>query len=152
MKSLTLLGCLAFLLLPGCTGQQPKEGEAEQPTVAVPMELGAVLRDYEKAWSNRDATGLAHLFTEDGFVLSPQHQMVRGRTAIERFYTGTGGPLFLRAVAFATEGNVGYIIGAYSSASGAPDEGKFTLTLRRQPSGAWLIFSDMDNGNGGQRH
>lgn len=73
--------------------------------------------------------------------------MVRGRDAIRRFYTGAGGPLSLRAIAFATEGNVGYIIGAFTDRSGAPDRGKFTLTLQRDPGGHWLIMSDMDNGN-----
>ena len=30
---------------------------------------------------------------------------------------------------------------------GAPDVGKFVLTLRRAASGRWLIAADMDNGN-----
>jgi ketosteroid isomerase-like protein len=42
---------------------------------------------------------------------------------------------------------VGYIIGAYSARSGEPDDGKFTLTLRKGADGRWLIVSDMDNGN-----
>ena len=74
--------------------------------------------------------------------------MVRGKAAIEEAYRGSGGgPLALRAVAFATEGSVGYIIGAYATNPGEPDRGKFTLTLKRE-AGKWLIFSDMDNGNG----
>jgi hypothetical protein len=73
--------------------------------------------------------------------------MLQGRKAIESFYTGHGGPLFLRAVAYAVEGKVGYIIGGYSGTSGAPDDGKFTLTLQKDPSGRWLIMSDMDHGN-----
>jgi ketosteroid isomerase-like protein len=28
-----------------------------------------------------------------------------------------------------------------------PDEGKFTLTLRKDKDGSWLIVSDMDNSN-----
>jgi ketosteroid isomerase-like protein len=27
------------------------------------------------------------------------------------------------------------------------DDGKFTLTLRKDSDGRWLIMSDMDNGN-----
>jgi hypothetical protein len=42
---------------------------------------------------------------------------------------------------------VGYIIGAYTTTKGELDIGKFTLTLRRDPGGRWLIVSDMDNGN-----
>jgi hypothetical protein len=41
----------------------------------------------------------------------------------------------LRALAFATADTVGYIIGAYAPAQGAPDIGKFILLLRRSPAG-----------------
>ena len=72
---------------------------------------------------------------------------MRGRAAIQEFYKGPGGPLVLRALNFATEGRTGYIIGAFSRQEGQPDVGKFTLTLRKNSEGRWLIMSDMDNGN-----
>ena len=118
-----------------------------QPTIALPPELARVLADYEKAWTARDARALANLFAEDGFVLSPGQDMVRGRAQIEQHYSGSGGPLFLRAVAWQVSGNTGYILGGFTDKSDTSDIGKFTLTLRRHPSGRWLIMSDMDNGN-----
>lgn len=127
-------------------GAQQAPVKAE-PSITLPLDLARVLRDYEAAWSKRDAAALAVLFTEDGFVLSNGNPPVRGRAAIERFYTGRGGPLALRALAYATEGTVGYIIGAYAGAPGDPDDGKFTLTLRKSPDDRWLIVSDMDNSN-----
>jgi ketosteroid isomerase-like protein len=87
------------------------------------------------------------LFAEDGFVLGNGKAPVRGRANIETAYKGSGGPLSLRALAFATEGNVGYIIGGFARQKDEPDIGKFTLTLRKNPDGRWLIVSDMDNGN-----
>jgi ketosteroid isomerase-like protein len=117
------------------------------PGVTLPAALARVLTDYEKAWTAKDAAGLAALFAEDGFVLAGGTPPVRGRAAIERHYTGKGGPLALRALAFSTDGATGYIIGAYGSARGGPDVGKFTLTLRRDDAGRWWIVSDMDNGN-----
>ena len=87
------------------------------------------------------------LFAEDGFVLQRHKPPVRGRAGIEKAYGGAGGPLVLRALAYATEGSVGYIIGAYAAREGEPDDGKFTLTLRKGADGKWLIMSDMDNGN-----
>jgi hypothetical protein len=72
---------------------------------------------------------------------------VRGRKQIERRYKESGGPLVLRAIAFATDGSVGFIIGGFARKSGEPDIGKFTLTLRKDPGGPWLIMSDMDNSN-----
>ena len=120
---------------------------AQEPTVELPRELDRVLTDYETAWAVRDAKALALLFAEDGFVLASGRPPVRGRSAIERYYQGHGGPLSLRAIAYATEGSVGYILGGYTSEKGRDDDGKFTLTLRKDASGKWWIFSDMDNSN-----
>lgn len=106
-----------------------------------------MLRDYEQAWSRKDAAALAQLFAEDGYVLPNGGVPVRGRAAIEKHYTGSGGPLFLRAFAYAASGNVGYILGGYSGQQGGPDGGKFTLTLRKSADGRWLIVSDMDSAN-----
>ena len=94
------------------------------------------------------SAGLAALFVEDGFVLQGGRLPVRGRAAIvEAYQRSAGGPLALRALAYATADTVGYIIGAYSSTKGAPDIGKFILALRRERGGTWRIAADMDNGN-----
>ena len=105
------------------------------------------MTDYETAWRNRGASGLTRLFADDGFVLPNGRPPVRGRAAIQKHYTGQGGPLALRAIAFATDGRVGYIIGGFARKEGEPDIGKFTLTLSKDSTGRWLIVSDMDNGN-----
>ena len=115
-------------------------------SVTLPPALARVLTDYETGWRKGDAAGLANLFTEDGFVLTPGNPPIRGRAAIQKAYTHAGQPLFLHAFAYATNGDIGYIIGGYSHEPGKPDDGKFTLTLRKV-KGRWLIASDMDNGN-----
>ena len=115
--------------------------------MSLPPELARVLTDYEAAWRAKDAASLARLFAEDGFVLQGNKPPVRGRDAIEKAYAGAGGSLALRALAYAVEGPVGYIIGGYAARAGEPDDGKFTLTLKKAPTGKWLIMSDMDNGN-----
>jgi len=125
----------------------PSVGATDLPTVPLPAELGRVLTDYEAAWQQKDARALAGLFAEDGFVLSSGSPAVRGRTAIEKHYTGQGGPLSLRAVAYSTNGSLGYIIGGFARQKGVDDIGKFTLTLQKSREGRWLIMSDMDNGN-----
>lgn len=117
------------------------------PSVTLPPELARVLTDYEAAWSKRDAKALAQLFAEDGFVLPSGSPPMRGRGEIEKFYTGHGGPLSLRALAYSVAGETGYILGGYTGQAGSPDDGKFTLTLRKGGDGRWLIFSDMDNSN-----
>jgi ketosteroid isomerase-like protein len=133
---------------PAPSKSSPRPVAAPLPSVTLPPELDRILRDYEKGWRAGDAAVLASLFAEDGFVLQGGREPVRGREAIRAAYTGpAGGPLTLRALAYAVEGSVGYIIGAYTYDPTAGDTGKFTLTLRRASDGRWLIFSDMDNGN-----
>jgi ketosteroid isomerase-like protein len=133
------------LLAPPVAAQGP--AAAPQPSVELPADVARVLRDYEKMWGAKDAAGLARLFAEDGYVLPNGGAPVHGRAAIERHYAGAGGPLFLRAFAYATEGVVGYIIGGYTGRQGAPDDGKFTLTLRKGADARWLIVSDMNSSN-----
>jgi ketosteroid isomerase-like protein len=142
----TSLG-LALVLVAAIAVAPAAEQAQPEPSVVLPAPLERVLRDYERAWEAKDAAALAALFADDGFVLSSGTPPVRGRARIEKHYTGQGGPLALRALAFATEGSIGYIIGGFAAKRGDPDTGKFTLTLRKGPDGRWLIQSDMDNGN-----
>jgi ketosteroid isomerase-like protein len=120
--------------------------EASEPSITLPSEFARVLTDYEAAWKTGNAAALANLFAEDGYVLPQGQPPVKGRAAIQKLYTRNGSPLALRAIAFATQGYVGYIIGGYGGAPGKPDDGKFTLTLR-MVNRRWLIVSDMDNSN-----
>ncbi len=145
-KAARTLLILTLLVSSSAFGQQQETPPAE-PSVTLPPELARVLTDYEAAWSKKDPAALAALFAEDGFVLPNGSPPVRGRVAIQKFYTGHGGPLSLRAIAYATEGAVGYILGGYTDTVGKPDIGKFTLTLKKGADGRWLILSDMDNGN-----
>ena len=119
----------------------------------LPPDLDRVLRDYERAWRAGDAVALASLFAVDGFLLQSNQPPVRGRTAIRAAYEGRGGgPLRLRALAFAADDTTGYIIGAYGYGDAPGDTGKFTLTLRRALGEPWLIFSDMDNSDAPPQH
>jgi ketosteroid isomerase-like protein len=122
-------------------------GEPAAPTVVLPPELSRVLKDYEAAWRSRDPKALAQLFAEDGFVLATGEPPVRGRAAIEKHYAQAGGELALRAIAYATDGRIGYILGGYAWDGAGEDKGKFTLTLVKGADGRWLVFSDMDNAN-----
>jgi ketosteroid isomerase-like protein len=150
MRWIKTLGILIAAALPAVAQAQSTpatEQAAPLPSVTLPPTLDRVLRDYEVAWRARDAAGLARLFTEDGFVLSGGRPPVRGRAAVQARYTGAGGPLHLRAVAYAVSDTVGYIIGTYGATPESINDGKFTLTLRRASDGRWLIASDMDNPN-----
>lgn len=138
---------ISMLLSLGALFAPQQQTSSQLPSIELPPDLARVLTDYEAAWSSRNPAALARLFAEDGFVLPNGRPPVRGRAAIEQYYTGQGGPLSLRAIAYATEGGIGYIIGGYGQERGATDIGKFTLTLRRGADRRWLIVSDMDSSN-----
>ena len=119
-KATRTLLITTLLIATSATGQQ--ETPAAEPSVRLPPELARVLTDYEAAWSKRDPAALAALFAEDGFVLPNGRTPVRGRAAIQKHYTGQGGPLSLRAIAYAAEGRVGYIIGGYADTGSRTSE------------------------------
>ena len=130
----------------------PLAAQEPLPSITLPAELDRVLRDYERNWKGGDEKALAALFTPDGFVPTGSG-WVRGRAAIESVYVNAGGDLRLRALAYAVQDTVGYIVGAYGygDTPGTPDRGKFVLALRRAPGtpGPWLIAADIDNANRG---
>lgn len=111
-------------------------------SITLPTELDRVLRDYERAWRAGDEKALAALFTQDG-VVPTRSGWVRGSSDIERAYREGSGPLSLRAIAFAVQDTVGYIVGTFGYGQGE-HRGKFVLALRRSPGGRWLIAADLD--------
>jgi ketosteroid isomerase-like protein len=146
----TAFFCVTAALAPA-RAQTPTPTDAPPlASITLPPEVDRVLRDYERAWRSGDATAVAALFAEDGYLLQSGRNPIRGRAAIANAYKGqAGGPLRLRAFAYATSDTTGYILGAYGYGEGSdvPDQGKFTVTLRRSRGGPWQLFSDMDNGN-----
>ena len=116
------------------------------PSVTLPPELNRVLRDYERHWRAGDEQALATLFTADGFV-PRSGGWVRGSDGIRKTYENFSGDLRLRALAYAVDDTVGYIVGGYRYGEGANDGGKFVLALRRSPGGQWLIAADIDQSN-----
>jgi len=136
------LFAVAALAASGRSQQQPP-AVPPQPSVDLPPDLARVLTDYEAAWSGRDAAALARLFADNRVVVPNACPPVKGRAAVQQCYANAGGSLSLRAVAYGTDGSLGYIIGAYTLQKGQPDGGKFTLTLVKE-EGRWLIVADMD--------
>lgn len=153
MKAFVAIAML-LLCVPGLASAQAAPAPANQtarlPSVTLPPELDRVLRDYERDWRAGDAAALVRLFTEDGFAAS-RSGWRRGRDEIMQQYGGAGGDLRLRAHAWYTDGDAGYIVGAFGYAETAAerDAGKFLLALRRGPDGRWLIAADLDSANSG---
>lgn len=138
---------LLLRVLPASLAAQ-QTGTTPLPSIDLPQELDRVLRDYERAWAAGDAQALARLFTDDGFVPSPMGWR-RGTSEILDQYASAGDGLRLRAHAYHTAGDAGWIVGAYGYADAAEigDVGKFLLALRRAEDGRWLIAADLDSAN-----
>ena len=142
MRSLVL--STALVILAGAA--RHAGAQAVPPSVALPPALDRVLRDYEAGWGRGDAAAVAGLFTADGFALPNGKPPARGHEAIAAAYAGPGGPLRLRALAYATGDTVGYIVGAYTYGERTtPDVGTFVLALRKGNEGRWMIAADIDN-------
>lgn len=146
MRALALL--LALVITATASHAQTPDATpaAPLPSITLPPELARVLTDYETQW-RFGGDSLIKLFAEDAILTVGGKPPARGHAAIAAHYAGPKGPLALRAIAYAMDGNIAYVIGGYAMERGAPDIGKFVLTLKKGPSGRWLIFSDMDTGN-----
>lgn len=115
-------------------GPHPSQRAPEPlPSVDLPSELDRVLRDYERHWAAGNADSLTALFTADGFV-ARRGGWIRGETGLRESLEGTSSDLRLRAVAYAVDGDVGYIIGnyGYGTEEAVQDRGMFILTLARR--------------------
>jgi uncharacterized protein (TIGR02246 family) len=128
---------------------QAREVPAPLPTITLPPHLDRVLRDYEVAWRASDENALAQLFADGRVVVTNSGRAVVGRDAVRDMYANGGGPLSLRALAYAADDSVAHIIGAYAvrpveGEVEAEDSGTFVLALVRQSAGKWLITADMD--------
>ncbi len=118
------------------------------PTVTLPSDVARVLSDYARAWAANDAESLSRLFAPEGMALPNGQPPARGADSIRRVYSqGAGSPLALRPIAFASSGDLAYVVGGFGPTPDAPDLGKFTLVLRKEGDGRWLILADMDNSN-----
>jgi ketosteroid isomerase-like protein len=143
LRNAALLAALALAAPTTVRGQETPA--APLPSATLPPEIDRVLRDYERGWRAGDEAALAGLFAEDGFILQNGRPPVRGRANIQQAYAESSGPLRLRALGYATDGSVGWIVGAYGYGEGDADMGKFVLALRRGADGRWMIAADIDN-------
>jgi ketosteroid isomerase-like protein len=147
------MGWLASVLVVVLLGTTPAagiasgtQGPAEAlPAISLPPALDRVLRDYESAWRAGNGPLLAALYADDGFAMQNGSDTARGRDAIAQKITRPGGALQLTAHAYATDGDVGYIVGSYRYPETRGPGGRFVLALRMGPDNRWLIAADLDN-------
>ena len=120
---------------------------AQSPAAAA--EIAKVSDAYVKASLAADAKTIAALYTEDAVEMPPNHPMVKGRAAIEQYYTKQfGGSAKLQSLALTkiesnASGDIGYEVGTYRQTitdgqHPINDAGKYTVMMKRV-GGVWKV-------------
>jgi uncharacterized protein (TIGR02246 family) len=139
-------GAFVLVVLVCVVCAYPSAG-AQSPAAAA--EIAQVSDAYVKASLAADAKAIAALYTEDAVEMPPNHPMVKGRTAIEQYYTKQfGGTAKLQSFALAhtesnASGDIGYDVGTYRQTitdgqHPMTDSGKYMVVLKRA-GGAWKV-------------
>jgi uncharacterized protein (TIGR02246 family) len=120
---------------------------AQSPGAAA--EIAKVSDAYVKASLAGDAKAIAALYTDDAVEMPPNQPMVKGRAAIEQYYTKQfGGPAKVQSFTITkiesnASGDIGYEVGTYRQTitdgqRPTNDTGKYTVVLKRT-GGAWKV-------------
>ena len=156
-----------ILVLFGLTSCQPPAQEestmmeSETSEMAEPAPLSAedvaAVNALTQAWAEaaraNDWAALAALYTQDAVLMPPNHEAVRGRSAIQEFF-GTFPPvsdLQLNGTEVDGVGDVAFVTGSYSltlapeGVEPIQDSGKFLDIRRKQADGSWLFHLDQYN-------
>jgi uncharacterized protein (TIGR02246 family) len=112
-------------------------------------ELAKVSDAYVKASLAADAKAIAALYTEDAVEMPPNQPLLKGRAAIEQYYTKQfGGSAKLQSLALTkiesnASGDIGYEVGTYRQTitdgqHPINDAGKYTVVMKRV-GGVWKV-------------
>jgi ketosteroid isomerase-like protein len=144
VKSTRLLVPLAMLIT--ITACQP--GAAPVDTAADSAALQAAADSWPKAYNEKNADGIAALYTEDAKVLPPGQAIISGRAALRDFFAGEiandTSQLTITAEDSVVAGEWAWRSGAWSSTSTPALTGKYVEVWRKTPEG-WHIYRDIWN-------
>jgi uncharacterized protein (TIGR02246 family) len=120
------------------------------PWLDVEATIRELTQDFSTAFNTGNYDQAATMFSTDGWLLPPQHEMAQGRKSIEKVLREYGEAgyedLHLETIQVDHSGDMAVQIGRYVVAIRQPngttvaDRGKFLITWRRL--GAWLITTN----------
>ena len=109
------------------------------------------MRDtWQAGFNSRDAAAIAAVYAENGSLLPPNGQTVKGRAAIEAFWTefmASGNAGNITDTNVNASGGIGYKVGTYAIASPYGellDEGKY-VEVWHHMDGSWQMMYDIFN-------
>lgn len=132
----------------GLFGLIPNENPANAPSayvLRVKQELTVLIGTYKRAWDRDNAAAAAELYTRDGRVVI-EGQEAQSREAIQQRLAQvlpTAGQLHFSVMDFDTSGEMAFVSGQMSYASGdAPGQSMdYVLVAKRGRGDQWLIRS-----------
>ncbi|HEY7377090.1 MAG TPA: DUF4440 domain-containing protein [Steroidobacteraceae bacterium] len=143
VRSLLLaLGAAALLI--ACKPQAAQDTSADEQAVAT------TAAGWEKAYNEKDADGVAALYSEDGQLLPPGPPVVNGSAAIREYWAkdiaSSGAPIKISSDASGVGGDWAWRAGSWSStdAQGASVTGKYVEVWHRTANG-WKLHRDIWN-------
>jgi predicted TIM-barrel fold metal-dependent hydrolase len=117
------------------------------PTIELPKELAALIRERETAWNDKSA--LSALYTEDGLLLNTLDEdfptWMRGRATIaEELTRYFDDPYRITPVAYRVDDSSGYVAGYYTRGEGDNIRhfGHVFLSLSKTSAGKWGIATE----------
>lgn len=155
MRTRTFIG---VAVLATAAAAQGLAQSAAQSASSGDAALRQVADTYVKAALAGDAKAIAALYTDDAVEMPPNEPAVKGRSAIEQYYTkqfggGKMGTFTLTHLESRASGDIGYDVGTYDqsmtpSGATAPmkDTGKYAVILKRT-GGAWKVAYAIYNSN-----
>lgn len=138
---------LASFAISAC---QPKPGKTASLTDADRTAMTTTIANFDKAMLAADWPTVVSFYTEDGVLLPPNAPLVKGRSAMKKFFEGFPKiTQFKESVAeIEGEGHLAYGRGTYEMTMSLPgakaplkDVGKTLAIWRKQPDGSWRVSS-----------
>ena len=142
--SARILTSLALLMaLAAC---QPQSAPID--TAADEAAIEAAAQGWPKAYNDKNADGVAALYTEDAKVFPPGKAVVSGHAAIREYFAGDIANNWAQLTVTSDESTVtgdwAWRTGTWSAAITPPLTGKYAEVWRRTPDG-WRIHRDIWN-------
>ena len=147
MKGLLVICSVVVLAAAGACAPSPTDNPLAPPSA----------EGFMTAFNDRDATGLANLYTEDAMLLPPDAVRLDGRQAIEQFWQGAidagVSSMVLETVEVEVTGDTAYEVGILSlDVPGENGElnsvsGKYIVIWKYGEDGEWRLHRDIWNVN-----
>ena len=150
-RSIASLALLSILACAACG--RARIAQAPEPETARSA-IAAASREFSARYERGDAAGQAALYADDAVILPPGRAAIRGRSAIQAYWTLAPGQRVLAhrvtADSVLMDGGAAYDWGTYTvrgERNGEPyaGGGKYLIVWRQDRSGAWRMQLDMWN-------